>query len=54
MIFSDMDGEVEEIRTLGTRFWRPLLYQLSYALYKETHNAYLALWASSAGAAKQI
>ena len=29
--FSDMDGRGRRIRTLGTRFWRPLLYQLSYA-----------------------
>ena len=31
MIFPDMDGRGRRIRTLGTRFWRPLLYQLSYA-----------------------
>ena len=24
------DGRGRRIRTLGTRFWRPLLYQLSY------------------------
>ena len=29
--FSDMDGRGRRIRTLGTRFWRPLLFQLSYA-----------------------
>ena len=29
--FPDMDGRGRRIRTLGTRFWRPLLYQLSYA-----------------------
>ena len=30
-IFPDMNGRGRRIRTLGTRFWRPLLYQLSYA-----------------------
>ena len=29
--FPDIDGRGRRIRTLGTRFWRPLLYQLSYA-----------------------
>ena len=26
----DFNGRGRRIRTLGTRFWRPLLYQLSY------------------------
>ena len=37
-------GRGRRIRTLGTRFWRPLLYQLSYAPMKNTHDAILALW----------
>ena len=32
-------GRGRRIRTLGTRFWRPLLYQLSYAPMKNTHDA---------------
>ena len=37
-------GRGRRIRTLGTRFWRPLLYQLSYAPMKNTHHAIFALW----------
>ena len=37
-------GRGRRIRTLGTRFWRPLLYQLSYAPMKNTHDAIFALW----------
>ena len=38
----DFYGRGRRIRTLGTRFWRPLLYQLSYTpIYRvpnqETH-----------------
>ena len=27
---SELNGRGRRIRTLGTRFWRPMLYQLSY------------------------
>ena len=37
-------GRGIRIRTLGTRFCRPLLYQLSYAPTKNTHDAIFALW----------
>ena len=40
-------GRGSKFRTHGTRFWRPLLYQLSYAPIINAHNAYLALWASA-------
>ena len=36
---SCIGGRGRRIRTLGTRFWRPLLYQLSYAPMKNTHDA---------------
>ena len=29
-VFGIINGRGRRIRTLGTRFWRPLLYQLSY------------------------
>ena len=41
---SCIGGRGRRIRTLGTRFWRPLLYQLSYAPMKNTHDAVFALW----------
>ena len=31
-------GRGRRIRTLGTRFWRPLLYQLSYAPMRNAHR----------------
>ena len=37
--FVRLFGRGRRIRTLGTRFWRPLLYQLSYAPMKNTHDA---------------
>ena len=35
----DFYGRGRRIRTLGTRFWRPLLYQLSYT--PKSHEATL-------------
>ena len=37
-MFPVTDGRGRRIRTLGTRFWRPLLYQLSYAPMRNAHR----------------
>ena len=38
VMFPVTGGRGRRIRTLGTRFWRPLLYQLSYAPMRNAHR----------------
>ena len=51
---SCIGGRGRRIRTLGTRFWRPLLYQLSYAPILMMPTMRTCTVGISAGAAKQI